>query len=303
MSEAGGQLPSADTLVRQAVLLRSAGAMDRAVELLKETLGRQPDHLNAQIQLAATYIDHGKKPQALDVLEVAKGQAPDSAAVRRLCALASLPKRARRARDEAEAAVNLEPNNGAGHTILGLALARLRRLDAAEAALRRGVELAPGTAFGHVQLGHFLLQRRRPNEAAVVSEAAARIDPENVTVITLRGTVAFMLGKTAEARDFALWALSRNATSRGALTLLVGVKTRQQWMLGLWWRLALHAWARVAVVAAVMVACTLLFPNLPTLTLETIVGCGLLLYLGSGRVLLRQLVQRELRSVRLKPSF
>jgi len=283
------RLPSPDSLVRQGLAFRAAGAEGRAIELFKQALAAQPDHLGAQVQLAAVYIDTGKASLAQDVLAGAQTQAPNSAVVRRLFALCHLQRGAlKRARQDAEESVRLAPGDGVSHTVLGRILTRLQDFRGAEAAYRRGAELAPDTTYCLVHLGYFLMNRRRLKDAAEVADDAGRVAPDDFGVMLLRGDVALRLGKPAEARDFALWALSQKATNREAIRLLVSVKARQNWFLGLWWRLTANLWLRLLLVVASIPVGLWFVPAI---------------YLIVGRMVFDRMLKAELKTVKLKPSF
>ncbi|HEY2707001.1 MAG TPA: tetratricopeptide repeat protein [Caulobacteraceae bacterium] len=290
MSEPGAAGPGADALVRQALAFRNAGADGKAIELLKQALAAQPDHLTAQIQLGATYIDQNKVAPALEVLTAASQQAPNSEIVRRLTALCWLSKSVLpKAREEAEEAVRLDPADGISHTILGRVMLRQQLWRDAEAELRKGAELAPSITYGLIHFGYFLLSRPgRLTEAAEVAEAAGRVAPDEFGVLLLRGDVALKLGRSEEAKDFALWALSQRATSREAIRLLVSVKARQSWWLGLWWRLNSSIWLRLALVAVFIPFGLWLVPAV---------------YMIAGRVIFQRMIEHELRTVKLKPGF
>src|SRR5580698_3584153 len=125
--------PTAESLIRQALIFRQAGENAKAIDLLKEALAAEPEHLNAQIQLGATYIDQGKTKLALDALLGASRQAPTSPVVHRLVALAYLQQGAfLAARGEAQEAVRLLPGDAISHTILGRILARQQNWKEAE---------------------------------------------------------------------------------------------------------------------------------------------------------------------------
>ena len=159
----------------------------------------------------------------------------------------------------------------------------------AEAALRRGVELAPRSAYTLVHLGYFLVNRKRIKDAVVVADDAGRAAPDDFGVMLLRGDVALRLGRADEARDFALWALSQRATNRDAIRLLVSVKAHKSWLLGLWWRLNSSLVLRLLLVAAML-------PLGPLWIIAPI-------YLIAGRIIFARMLEHELRSVRLKPDF
>ena len=281
--------PSPDSLVRQGLAYRAAGSEAKAIEAFKQALAAQPDHLGAQVQLSAVYIDTGKAALAQDVLADAQAQAPNSAVVRRLFALCHLQRGAlKRARQDAEEAVRLAPGDGVGHTVLGRVLTREQDFRGAETALRRGAELAPDTTYCLVHLGYFLMNRRRLADAAAVADDAGRVAPDDFAVMLLRGDVALRRGRAEEARDFALWALSQKATNREAIRLLVSVKARQNWFLGLWWRLTANLWLRVMLVMAAVPFGLWFVPGV---------------YLIVGRMIFDRMLKAELKTVKLKPTF
>jgi Tfp pilus assembly protein PilF len=279
-------LPSPDSLVRQAEIFRQAGEHEKAIKLLEQALAAAPEHLDAQIQLGAIYIDLGRTGQARELLKGAVRRAPSSAVVRRLMALVHLMTGDLfNAKHEAEAAVRLGPNDGYNHTVLGRVLERRKSWAAAEASLRRGAELAPHAPYALVHLGYFLIRRRKFAAAALVAEDAGRAAPDDFGVLLLRGNTALQQGRADEARDFALWALSQRPSNREAIKLLVSVKTRQSWWLGLWWRMNASFWLRLLVVAASVPL------NLWLVTL---------IYLVAGRFIFERMVASELKTVKLK---
>ena len=282
-------LPTPESLIRQALIFRQAGENAKAIDLLKEALAAQPDHLNAQIQLGATYLDQGKALPALQALSDALRQAPGSPIVRRLLALVHLQRGDLvKARIDADEAVRLSPGDGITHTVLGRVLDRKRDWAGAEAALRRGAELAPDSDYALVHLGYFLLRRRKIAAAALVAQDAGRAAPDDFGVLLLRGDVALRQGRASEAKDFALWALSQKASHRDAIRLLVSVKAHQSWWLGLWWRLNSNVWLRLLVVLAS-------FP----------LGVWFItpFYLIGGRLIFEHMLARELKTVKLRRGF
>jgi len=280
------ELPSPDAFVRQALIFRQAGENEKAIKLLEQALAASPEHLDAQIQLGAIYIDLGKTSQARQLLRGAARSAPSSPIVRRLLALAHLQSGDFiSAMQEAEEAVRLGSDDGINQTILGRVLERRQNWAAAEAALRRGAELMPHASYTLVHLGYFLIHRRRFAEAAPVAEDAGRAAPSDFGVLLLRGNVALQLGKADEAKDFALWALSQRPSHREAIRLLVSVKTRQSWWLGLWWRMNSNFWLRLLVVVA----------SIP-LNLWFVTP----IYLIAGRFIFERMIANELKTVKLK---
>jgi tetratricopeptide (TPR) repeat protein len=281
--------PSPDALVRQALRYRNAGVDARAIDILKQALALDPEHLNAKLQLASIYLDQQQVGPAMATLAEADRQAPNSPIVRRLMALGRLQRRElRRARADADEAVRLGPQDGVSHTILGRVLTAQQRWKDADAELLRGVELAPDSAYALVHRGYFLLARRRVKEAAAVADEAGRAAPDDLGVMLLRGDAALRSGRDGEARDFALWALSQRPGSRHALRLLISVKTRQSWLLGLWWRMNMSVWLHAALVVALIPFGLWFLPAI---------------YLVIGRAIFDHMLKREVKTVELKPEF
>ena len=73
--------------------------------------------------------------------------------------------------------VDLDPQEGGCHRILGRVLLYAREYDVAEYHARRAVELNPNDADGAISLGDSLVQRGRPAEGLAWIEKAMRLNP------------------------------------------------------------------------------------------------------------------------------
>jgi len=83
--------------------------------------------------------------------------------------------------------------------ILGLVQARLKQFDAAEAALRRIVELTPEDAAAWVNLGHVQLERGHPEAAVQTFGQALTLDPQLAAAHYNRSVALMRLGQTEAA--------------------------------------------------------------------------------------------------------
>lgn len=101
----------------------------------------------------------------------------------------------RPARDAAEQALRLDPRDPHANFILGnIHLITDWQWAAAEAELRRAIDLAPGTALYHLGYGYFLAAAGRSAEAIREAELAATLDPLSPTMLTEAGTVYLLSG-------------------------------------------------------------------------------------------------------------
>jgi len=77
----------------------------------------------------------------------------------------------------AEKAISIDPEFGAGHAMLSLALIFSGNLDAAAVSARQGVKVQPGSAFTQFMLGLTMVLAGSPEEATVALNEAIRLDP------------------------------------------------------------------------------------------------------------------------------
>jgi len=98
-------------------------------------------------------------------------------------------------------ALDEDPTDVNFTALLGAILLKARRLEEAEAALRRAIALAPSFAKPHEDLGLLLVQQRRHDEAEDVLRRAVRLDPELEQAHFHLGRALLANGKSAEADE------------------------------------------------------------------------------------------------------
>jgi Tfp pilus assembly protein PilF len=281
-----------------ATQLLNAGNLSGAERLLKDALATDPEHPQANALMALLLLRRGQLSQALQQADVAIGLSPTSEAFRfKALALIRL-KRLKAAIEAAEAAVRSDPQSALAAFVLASGLENAKRIKEAQAAFQRAVDLEPGSDVFRASLGRFLLRRR---DVAGAERVAAELDPgsDADAAQLLLGELALVRRRPQEARDRALWVLSRNATDPAALRLLTQVKASESAFLGLWWRYSMFIalrplWLRLIV----------LLPIIFILTIATSGFAWLFLaYLGVGRRVFKRMVADELKTVRLRKSF
>jgi hypothetical protein len=192
--------------------------------------------------------------------------------------------------------------------LLGILLEAAGQWDETRTTLRHAMSLAPGNDSFRAFYGLFLLRHRALEEAERVALDLPS-DSDHTEVLMLRGKLALLDHRPAEAQDFALWILSRNATERAALRLLVEAKAGQSRFLGLWWRYHLFLetgprWA-VVLIAIALVVGPMLAPVLKKQALSIIVF-AIIVYLGYARRTFLSRLHRELQAlhgVKLNKQF
>jgi adenylate cyclase len=106
----------------------------------------------------------------------------------------------------------------------------LRRLDEAESAARRAIELDPNFSLSHGALGNVLHFTGRHEQALESLERALRLDPEFNVWLHAMGRAEFALGRYAEAEEMfkrRLIHMPKSDVTRAYLASLYGHTDRQ----------------------------------------------------------------------------
>src|SRR5437867_18933 len=110
------------------------------------------------------------------------------------------PRAVRRAIDQYESAVALDPRNAEAHHQYGMALLWLGRDSAAADMYRRALQLEPERPITMFNLGRVAARGARYAEARRWADSALSIDPGADYAYVLRAIAEFRLGRPAEAR-------------------------------------------------------------------------------------------------------
>jgi tetratricopeptide (TPR) repeat protein len=169
----------------------STDQMRKAAPILAETL----------VDVGRVYNEHRQVQKAEACWQ--RAAALDTTNTASRVQLVDLYRRARRRQEAVEVAEQLrriDPKNASYHQVAGVALAELKRFDAAEVAIRQAIELAPGHPAGYRSLVEvLLLSNQKLPEAKALAQRAVELSPT--------AWHYFLLGK----------ACSRNQDHSGAL--------------------------------------------------------------------------------------
>ena len=102
--------------------------------------------------------------------------------------------------------------------------------------LKRAAALAPSELNVIVALGDYHLARGDAKQALELARDAMRSDAGSDDANVLMGQAYLAMGETHEADMHARYAISQNPDNSSALRLLVNVRMRENWFVGLWWR-------------------------------------------------------------------
>lgn len=160
-----------DATLRRADLLAHSARLDEALEVMQELRERYPAGAGRFAATEAQWLlDSGKAVEALAILDTALGETPDD--IELLYARALVHERG-------------------------------KRLDAAEADLRRNLVLKPDDARALNALGYLLTtQSSRYTEARGLIEKALVLQPDDAAIQDSMGWVLFRQGQAADARPW-----------------------------------------------------------------------------------------------------
>ncbi len=236
--------------------LHAANNFAGSERLAREALAADPELGAAHAVLSLALFGQGRARPALEAVQRALALDPTAEAFRAQALALHALKRRKEAVQAAQRATELAPASPSSANILGLVLEQAGKRRAAQEAFERAMRLAPGDDGFRGQYGLFLLRQKQLAAAELV---AAELTPgsDHVAALLLRGGVAVRRNRPKEARDFALWVLSRDAVNQSAIILLTQAKAAESWWLGAWWRYAVFMatrpwWVRVLVLTPIV---------------------------------------------------
>ena len=308
----------AQSEITRGIAARDAGNHAAAVKAFETVISLDAEDPLGFLYLADMHLRAGRSKDAISVSRVGLSL-PCSDQNRsfglRILALAYIKlKNHKRALTAAGDAVRTDPQSASNRRVNAQALWAAKRLKAAEMEFQQALVLGPTLLVTLATYARFLKATSRLREAQEIVHRAVLIQPDALEVMLLRGQIAFLFERLEEARDMAMWALSRNAMDREALKLLAMVKSRTSWLTSPFWLLAnvMARHRRAAVLAILLIggmmgaASEALFPDSDRTNVDAAAGDVMIvfvIYALACALHVSFLVRRDLRQVKLKRDF
>lgn len=304
-----------ESAMQAADALASAGNNEGAVGKIREILREHPDDAHALAMLSIFELRANHADKAIEAGKAAVAADPEYDFAHRALgwSFESTGDHAR-AEEHFRTAIELEPDGAYNHYAHAALLMKRDRRREAAALLDRALALDPENATFLATCAELCLMDGRLDAAADCATRALVLDPDDTGALLARAEIQLRQGRLADARENILWVLRHEATNPRAINLLCQVKTRQNPIMGLWWRWAIWmqgfgGWRAWAVVLLIYVAfqafrATLLpaFPPvLQGVIMASWVGFAILTWVGPS--IFRRMMARELKGVRLRPDF
>ncbi len=307
--------PGGDQRIGLALHLIRIGNSAGALEQLRGALAEDPEDATAHALLASVLLDQRRLVAAEHEARQALLFEPESTLALHVSAKVAIAKRRfdeagavyeqLLAQDPTDAEAKRGQANLAGlkgqREEVGRLLLEALRLDPEDP------DLLSDLADHHLEIG-------RTEEAERYARLALEIEPGHADSLVSMGFILLRRSKIEEARDHAIWALQADPTDRRALALLVAVKARSNFFLGLWWRWS--AWmgslgdqrailvllaAFVLYRAGLITADHLGHKNLASYL--QILWLGIVAYTWVGAGIFQRALRRELETVKLDKEF
>lgn len=218
--------------LQQAALLMEVHRFADATRLLRQHLATHPDDQPAQLLLARTLLQLDDLAAAAGCVERVLAADPDSVPALVLAgAVYSGQHRLSRARQVANAAIQLAPDDPAGFRIaVSIDLDADRVSEKTLTYALRVIELEPAGPFGYQLAGSTLTALRRRPEAGEYFRRASALDPTDLSITADLGRWHALSGrKAAAAQDFAQ-VIRADPTDDVALKNLQAVVWRTFWV-------------------------------------------------------------------------
>ncbi len=211
-------------------------------------------------------------------------------------------------------AISLDPQDGASRLTQARIFQAMQLRAEAMEAVANALLLDPEDDDAIALQGALYLDDGNIEHAETNARRVLEHDPEHVDALVLVGHVRLKTGHADEALEHALWALQISPHDIDAIALLAAVKMRQSPLTGLWWRY--NAWMsrygqKGAI--AILIAAFILYRfasialtdagHAPLATGLTLLWLLLCIYTWSGQSIMQNMIDRELKQVRLRPDF
>jgi Tfp pilus assembly protein PilF len=301
--------------MRAAEAYLQAGNYDAALSATGDVLAIEPNEIHALDLRVRAYLGKGDSAGAEQVVDQMIETEPEYDVGYRFKAVLMSDKGGKanltKAMELIEQACSLDPDDPSNYSILAHVQEERDDFAGAEATFRQAITDFPGYASLKTEYSTFLVNRGRMDEARAIFDDVAEETPGDVDVIILRGQIALREGRTDEAMDNALWALSEDATSPQGIQLLTQIKASKNPILGIWWRYAVwisrfgtkQMWM---IIIGIYFAWQFLFRGflkqleqpIPTIAVILWVSFCLLTWIAPS--ILNRMIRKELDSVKIK---
>lgn len=215
-----------------------------SLDLLRQRVSLEPESPHARMRLASMLLQRGETQSGMAELETARQLAPEDAGIN-LALITQLLEQGHfeRVLEESSALAEKHPERASVRNLRGAALLGLQRVDDAQAAFNKSLELDPGNLVATRNLAIIAFRQGDPEQARAIFEQALAQQPDDLRLLMELANFEAQQGnpETAEKllkramaahpqaleprRIMARKHLSANAP-RSALSLLQAIKDR-----------------------------------------------------------------------------
>ena len=217
--------------------LTSQGRAREAIELIKRLLAQQPNNPYLHGLLAHNLMSEGRIHAAEYEVGIALQQDPTVAELYITGArIQFYKKKVKQALLLCDEALALDHEDVTALLMKHQILKHQKKFDDAKACVDQAASIDPENIDIHIAYGDLALALGQDQKAYQFAARALSINAQSLSANILMGEVQLALGEVDEALYHARLAIMINPEDKEALTLLVNIKTRENWFFGLWWR-------------------------------------------------------------------
>lgn len=309
------ELDRIESAMQAADALAAAGNNDGAIAKLREILREHPEDAHVLAMLAIFQIRANRPEDAVKAGEAAIASDPEYDFAHRSLGWALQQKgNDTSAETHFRTALELEPEGAYNHYAYALLMMKLNRRNEASASMDKALALDPENSAFLGAYAELRVSEGRLDEASDLADRALALDPDDTGALLARAEVDLRRGQLSQARENVLWVLRHEATNPKAINLLCQIKTRENPIMGLWWRWAVwmqrfSGWKAWGVVILIYLAFQLFRATLLPLFGAALQGLVILAWFSFavltwvGPSIFRRMVRKELKKVSLRPDF
>jgi tetratricopeptide (TPR) repeat protein len=190
-------------VVHLAYMDQQAGEVERGLAMLEAAFAANPEEPTLRLYLGAFYEEAGRLQEASDIFRNSLEQDPEDPHTRyRLGVVLDKMGEKEEAITQMEILISQNPDHANALNYLGYTLTEMgTRLDEAEMLIRRAMHLKPGDGYITDSMGWVYFKQGKAEKALPYLEQAARLLPEDPTILEHLGDVYHHLDDIQAARE------------------------------------------------------------------------------------------------------
>jgi len=299
----------------RALACYNRGQIDQAIDLLKPLLAEDPNQVHLHALLALCLLSKKRLYAAEYEVQLALSiDAQEPLCYSILARIYFLKNKMSQALENCDESLRLNPNYSDSLLLKSEIYSVLGETQKSLQCLNEAAKIEPDSIDISLAYGHYYFYKGDSEQALMYASEAMQKDPQNSEAAVLLGKIKLKQGDVDEALQLAKFSILNNPDSSEALKLFCDIKVRQNWFLGLWWRINSKLSSLSGTKASIVLIAFFLLFNLLSQLMEDLGYLGLskvfsygwlllVVYSWVGLPMYQRKLQKELSQFRFNDDY